>query len=451
MKFGPEINDALGGRLDGVVYQLPNHCAAILRALLFSRAPNRLYFGAYLSETNENQYVMQFQTEPADKMGDHLNALLQYGYVEERDLSLKLSEKSSVRTHMLRLCPNRCLSLTRKSNGDVLQQRLFKTVAFLPRLLPGMFEQNPLTKTEQELLVAAFQVDRAKIEALLEKLYKDSNLSNEREKRLIQNVISYRLTTSLRRARDEAVNAEQRASSFLQQYMTQSQIAVAQKIVAEEYERRMEATSEDVEDIMAFLESNKAVKVTSDGNTMLLDVTGPLTNFDPDAYRVIRDKSHAHFRGNIVGNREDALLFFDALFLEESIKILVGARYSIDPCVGVIGIKKHAIPGVIPNPHIFYHGCLGQYRGDMQEALAKSDFVGTISLCISSGLSLNIPESPTCGNFIRDITNGSQKAVLLPNGETVSYKKAVAWLKQQKGIEGGEPDGETNPTDGSGD
>jgi hypothetical protein len=70
----------------------------------------------------------------------------------------------------------------------------------------------------------------------------------------------------------------------------------------------------------------------------------------------------------------------------------------------------------------------------MQEALAKSDFIGVIDFCISSAVSLNIPESPTCGSFIKDVTRGTHKAVLLPGGEAVSYRQAVAWLKQQKGV-----------------
>jgi hypothetical protein len=205
----------------------------------------------------------------------------------------------------------------------------------------------------------------------------------------------------------------------------------------------------DVDVVWEYLKSNKTVSVNMDGNRMIIDVTGPLTNFDPDAYRVIRNKTHAHFVENIRGDETDARLFFDALFLEELIKINISARYSIAPGRGVTGNTCIVTPAAIPNPHIQYYGCLGQYSSDMQASLANSDFIGTISLCIASGLSLNVPEPSTCGRFVRDVTSSSHKAVLLPGGESVSYKQAVAWLKAQKGIqEGEEPDGETNPDDG---
>jgi len=451
MKFGPEIDDALGGRLEGIVYQLPNHCAAILRALLFNREPARLHVGMRAGESGENEYILQFHASPMNELSEKLDTYQQLGFLEEKDLTRAVSSKS-IRVHLMRRGMNAGVALIQKTNASAHNVRIFQTIAFLPRLLPGLFTEKSLSETEKALLGAAFDADCNKIEGILEKLYKESDLSNMREKQMLHNVISHRLNEALRVARSEEIDANQRADSCLRQYMSCTQIAMEQTILIKNFECRIEATSEAVEDVMTFIESNKAIKVNVEGNKMLLDVTGPLTNFDPDAYRVIRDKIYVHFRSNIVGDHEDALLFFDALFLDESIKIIVGARYAIEPCIGVTGIKKYAVSGTIPNPHIFYHSCLGQYRADMQEALSKSDFVGVISLCIASGMSLNIPESPTCGSFIRDVTGGSQKVVLLPNGETVSYKKAVAWLKQQKGIEGGEEhDGETNQDIGSGD
>ena len=451
MKFGPEVDDALGGRLEGVVFQLPNHCAAILRALLLNRESARLHVGMRTGETAENEYTLQFHASPINELSEKLYVYQQRGFAEEKDLTRKVSSKS-IRVHLLRCGMNAGVALIQKTNASAHNVRVFQTIAFLPRLLPRLFSEKPLSETEKALLSAAFFVDYNTIEEILEKLYKESDLSNAREKRMIHNAISHRMNMALRTARDQAINAEQRADSLLQQYTSSVQVAMEQTILAKAYERRIEAQSEDVEEIMAFIDSIKTVRVTVDGNTMLLDVSGPLANFEPDAYRVIRDKPSAHFRSNIVGDHEDALLFFDALFLEESIKVLIGARYAIETHVGVRGIKRHAIQGTIPNPHIYYHACLGQFRCDMQEALAKSDFVGVISLCNASGVSLNIPESPTCGSFVRDVTSGSQKAIQLPTGEIVTYRKAVSWLKQQKGIEGGaELDGETNQDHGSGD
>jgi len=449
MKFGPEVDDALGGRLAGATHQLSPHCAAILRALLLNREPFRLYIGTATGLIRENQYELSFESAARDRIVERLQFLVQESFAEEKDLSKYLSGKS-IRTHILRRTQC-CVVLISETNRPTWQKSQLKAISFLPRLLPEIFAEKKISKTEYTLLEAASKADCKTIETLLEMLYKESDFCNERQKHLLHGIVSYRLNLELKRARTEAVNAEHNANISLQRYMEQTQAALQNSILAEEYERRIEATTPDVDQIMNYLNSNKAVSVNIEGNTMHLDVTGMLTNFDPDAYRAIRDKSFAHFRENIVGNTEDALLFFDALFLEESIKIMIGARYAIEPHIGVTGKKGYAIPGVIPNPHIQYHACLGQYRGDMQAALSKSDFVGLIALCIASGVSLNIPERPTCGRFIKDVTGGSQKAVLLPDGETVSYKKAVAWLKQQKGIGGETTDGETNPADGSGD
>ena len=433
MRFGPEIDDALGGRLSGAAFQLPNHCAAILRALLLNREPARLHIGTITGIVEDHVYELKFHTSPADELNGYLDAYRHDGLTEERDLSRKVSEKSNVRTYLMRR-GNAAVALIQKTNSSTHRKRVYQAIAFLPRLLPGLFAEKWLSDTEKALLSAAFTMDYSLIEAHLETLYKESDLFSQRHKRLIHNAISYSLSLELRRAKDEVMNAEQNANSFLQRYMDQTRLAMEKRILAESLDDRIGAMSQDVDDIMDFLSSNKSVSVGVENNALMLDVTGPLTNFDPDAYRVIRDRPYAHFQKNIVGSQEDALLFFDALFLEESIKVNICARYILDPRSGVRGKISSVTQSAIPNPHIQYHQCLGQYAADMQAALSKSDFVGLISLCIASGLSLNIPESPTCGRFVKDVSGGSHRAVLLPTGETVSYKKAVAWLKQQKGI-----------------
>ena len=451
MKFGPEVDEVLGGRLEGATYNLPQHCAAILRALLLSRPSVRLCINSSTDEISENRHVLKILTAPLTDMNDYLDCHIGDGFIEERDLTRIISNKS-IRVHVLRRGSNAAVALIQKTTSSTYNKRVLQAIAFLPRLLPGLFAEKKVSELELSLLKAASEGDLPAIEALLDKMYKESDFCNERQKRLLHNVISSRLETALRKARDEIGQAEHNANIHLQRYMESSQYIMQNKILAEDYERRIEAMSIDVDDLMGFLNSNKAVSVDFSGSTMYLDITGPLTNFDPDAYRAIRNRSQAHFLCNIVGDMEDALLFFDALFLEETIKVNMGARYSVDSRNGVSGKTSTTFPTAIPNPHIQYYSCLGQYKGDMQAALSKSDFIGVISLCNASALSLNIPESPTCGRFIRDVTGGSHKAILLPGGEAVTYRKAVAWLKQQKGIdEGGEEtNGETNPADGSG-
>ena len=450
MKFGPEVDDALGGRLAGATHQLTSHCAAILRALLLNRGPACVYIGAPSGMIRENQYELHFASVPKEQIDERLQFLSQEGFFDERDLTKFVSSKT-VRTHLLHRGTHSCVILTTETNRPTKQRCQLRSIAFLPRLLPEIFAGKKVSELEQALLKAASEADCAAIEDILEKLYKESDLCDMRQKRLLHNVISHSLNMDLRRANEGVQQHEHNAELALRNYMENSQAAVEKRVLAEDIERRIGGMSQVVEEVMDFLRTNKAVNVNVESNRLVLEVTGPLTNFDADSYRTLRKKTQPGFYEYIIGNQEDALLFLDALFLEESIKVLIGARYSIDPRSGVSGIKGTTIPGVIQNPHIHYYGCLGQYATDMQQALFRSDITGLISICIASGKSLNIPEPPTYGRFVRDVTGGRQKAVLLPNGETVSYKQAVAWLKQQKGIEEVEPDGETDQDYSDGD
>lgn len=446
MRFGPELDYALGGRLEGDISLIPPPCAAIIRALLLNRAPARLSLDSILYESGGDRHALKIHTTSIDDINGCLDAYTQNGFSEEKDLSRAVSGKTA-RIHLLRSGSNACVALVQTTNTRSFRMRAYKIIAFLPRLFPEIFREKELSETETTMLSAAFNGDLDGVEEILEKLYKDADLDRERNRQALRELVTYRLHADLRRARDSVSNAEHSAEHHLRNYMEQSNLALENRILIEGLEKRILSKADDADSILDFLKTVKTAAISVDGNILNIDVTGPLTNFDPDAYRVLRDKPYAHIQEHIKGDREDALLFFDALFLEESIKINMGARYSIEPQYGVRGRTRSMPQTAIPNPHIQYHSCLGQYRGDMQSALAKADFIGVINLCIASGLSLNIPESPTCGRFISDVTKGSQKAVLLPDGESVTYKQAVAWLKQQKGItEEDEPDGETNQT-----
>jgi len=118
------------------------------------------------------------------------------------------------------------------------------------------------------------------------------------------------------------------------------------------------------------------------------------------------------------------------------------ADYEISVINGVTAVASSA-SRFVKNPHIDFHHCLGQYKVDMQRAVTQGDFVQAIGLCVSSAVSLNIPESHVCGRFIRAVTIGGHEAVELPGGEMVSYQEAVSWLKQTQSSEGGS-NGETN-------
>jgi hypothetical protein len=446
MRFDSEVDDVLGRRLEGSVHQLSRHCAAILRALLLPRAPARIHIGVHNGEPGSKTFYMEFQPiGQADAIAAMLERHRQNGFQEEKDLSRTLTTRS-VPTYLLRRDPSDCIVLIQTTNSNSFQHRMCRSISFLPRLLPGLFDEKPVSQVESSLLEAAFHVNNDEIEVQLEALFKASDLCSERQNQALHRLVTHQLDVGLHRVRTGILESEQRAEQHLQQYLNATNRAMQDRMLAESLEQRMGSMVEDVNALQTFLNATKTVTANTDNGVLTLDVVGPLTNFDPDAYRVIRDKPNSYFLQYVIGSPDDAKLFFDALFLDEIIKIKMAARYSLEPGNGVRGVRGASIPNAVPNPHIQYYSCLGQYKSDMQTALAQGDFVQVVSLCIASGLSLNIPESPTCGHFIEDVTRGRQSAVLLPGGDVATYQQAVSWLKHQKGIEE-KPNGEADYLD----
>ncbi|MCL1951903.1 MAG: hypothetical protein FWF60_03665, partial [Oscillospiraceae bacterium] len=257
MRFGPEVNDALGGRLEGNIYLLPNHCAAILRALLFSRPSARLKIGGITGEAGGDIFEMDFRTPDIREFGDVLNFRRQEGFTDVRDLTRVISSKS-VCAYFLRRGQNECVAIIQSTQSNAFRPRAYKTVASLPTLLPGLFAGNPLSETEKALLAAAYKEDCGTIEGILETLYKESDLCNVRQKQMLHSVISHSMNADLNRMRSEAQQHEHNAGLALRNYMDNTNAAMEKKILAEDIERRIGGMSQVVDDIMDFMKISHA-------------------------------------------------------------------------------------------------------------------------------------------------------------------------------------------------
>ena len=85
--------------------------------------------------------------------------------------------------------------------------------------------------------------------------------------------------------------------------------------------------------------------------------------------------------------------------------------------------------GYMPNPHIEYHRCLGNYRETLTELMRNHEYIGAIEQCIASSRSLALNDI-SAEEGIRDLfKNDARKCVELPDGKVVTAREAVKYLK----------------------
>ena len=125
------------------------------------------------------------------------------------------------------------------------------------------------------------------------------------------------------------------------------------------------------------------------------------------------------------------------VFLDKELKIKTIAAYRMTAGYGVEalgGYSYHSPDNVncIPNPHIHYFSCLGNYIRPLNDLMADNDYIGAIDQCLASARSINWAESPTMKHFFQDLYEDCYDCVELPNGDMVSPSQAIEWIKKEK-------------------
>lgn len=198
---------------------------------------------------------------------------------------------------------------------------------------------------------------------------------------------------------------------------------------------------EETGEIMDFFLANKALRLISVENAkMTFVVETYLNNFDPEVYEraIDNDRSFFYRGGNPNLGKETMKQLMNAIFCTEQLKIRTCAAFVLDFADGYY----EAVEGYqftndlrscsLPNPHLYHHGCLGDNRRQIQDAMMRRDYVAAITSCIASATNINFTDGTVCREFISDFCDPSAtKFIELPGGKTVTPVEAAKWLEEQ--------------------
>lgn len=192
-------------------------------------------------------------------------------------------------------------------------------------------------------------------------------------------------------------------------------------------------------EMMEYFLANRSLVLESCGDSEVdFTVLGHLTYWDEDYFKNMLDNDGSFlYTTNRHGIRKDsARKLLEAIFVQKRLKVRCCASYTLKMVCGVSGNSHHMYPpecaGYMPNPHIEYHGCLGNYRETLTELVRHHEYIGAIEQCIASARSLSWADI-SAQEFMSDFYKEETPAFIeLPDGSVVTTRKAIAWLKEEK-------------------
>lgn len=191
-----------------------------------------------------------------------------------------------------------------------------------------------------------------------------------------------------------------------------------------------------------FLCNRKLLLEQVDGMSILFIARDYLTYFDEDmAKRYINNNRSYFYDGLPYGGitKEQMKKLMWAIFVDQTLRMKVCAAYKFELNGRVNSQRDYGFDercaDYMPNPHIYYHACMGNYEGKVDQLLAKGDYISAIEQCIASAKSLNFGDSTVMNKFVGVITGErrlNNHCIELPDGTVVTPVEAIKWLEEQE-------------------
>ena len=193
-----------------------------------------------------------------------------------------------------------------------------------------------------------------------------------------------------------------------------------------------------------FLCNRKLELVRVDGTKILFIARDYLMYFDENQAKKYIDNSRSYIydycgsgSGRITAEKMKKLM--RAIFVDQILKMKFCAAYEfqLDGCVAAHRGYRfgQSCEDYMPNPHIYYHSCMGDYESKVNTMLARNDYVSAIEQCVASAKSLNFGDHTVMCKFMEVITGARElnnKCIELPDGRVVNPKEAIKWLEEQE-------------------
>lgn len=327
---------------------------------------------------------------------------------------------------------------------DHLDMRKFHALQMLiPRYIPWLFNEDPLTQEELALLNTLHERYAPEYERLIEEFAQKIDLRSAAIKSVLGGFEVRAKKQQLKIARDSL----SRINSSIMDNMARYSDLINQKDEASIRICGLEAIIEAgiVEsELIDYFTANKCLyPVSASGTHLKFIVSTYLESFDPEMYRTMSARAASHlFSSYTVSNdcfRDLAprKKLMDAIFSDEPIfRVKSCSCYDLD-IRGTVDVHSGYNFGSkfadrIENPHLKYHGCLGNHRRFICDYLNEGDVMGAVEQCISSAKSVNIGESATIRYFLPELFDCKQRVLELEDGTCMNPEEALKYLEEKE-------------------
>ena len=319
---------------------------------------------------------------------------------------------------------------------DKLELKHFHALQMMiPKYLPHLFTDYPLTEAEAALLKCTGNKSAAEYEMLIESFAKDLDIRAE----VIRSKLAGFETVFERVRADELRNEINTYQCDYDKHLSAMRDA-ASKIQERKYtlagiESVVNDKSGDSEMMEYFMCNKNLCIIQVQGTAIEFIVHGYADVYDEDAFDWyvgnLNGYMYNHLHPSVTKPQMEKL--YRAVFGDCKYKLRICAAYKVDMRVGLNGLANYVFPPesqtYLHNPHIQNHGCIGSYAGRFQEYMHKRDYVGAIDQAVVSARNLNFHDSAAMGTFAKELSRTAISCIDKPDGNLLTPREAIIELE----------------------
>ncbi len=411
-----------------------------LRILLQNRIPDgqEVHFRGYRAIT-EGSFPTRFDSSALSIFGSS-SAMpvpsLPIDFTEMKDLARYCANIAAVRVFVNPKIKSTVVFIGSRDDKTIIRAWHF-IQSFIPRLLPWFFGERTPTEEEIKLLHTLQEKTPKHYVEAVDAYVRNSNFDQKLLTCMLEGFSTGQIDDRIERVTEEIRQTQIKMSNALTSYQQyyEAQQSLNIKLLGLEEAKR---TAPGDVDLLDFFQKNPYIKLNAAGKGALHVTIGTtLRFFDQDSYELMSRRPESflfkHIRGaaDAFNDPQRRKLFLDAIFKDELFKVRLQAIYQVGPSIVDVSSHFNVDSDHLPNPHIQYYACLGNYGVPMAEALRDGDYISALMQCVSSAGSINISEVVTMERFLHDLFSPKAGNVIeLPNGRTVTPLRALDWLEE---------------------
>jgi len=308
----------------------------------------------------------------------------------------------------------------------------------VPAFLPWYFNpEDGLREIEMELISSLREKTSDHYMFVLEKIASEYNLREMNIRNTLNGFEARGLQVELRSVLNEIQNISYDIDRYNQTIYEKLREKREKEMRYMGVQAKISSASESAELMDYFLHNKSLSVVCVNDCEFTFEVCSYIEYFDEDlAQTIINNRESYVYKpdGRSMSGipAEDMEKLMTAIFVDRSIRMRFGAAYRMKLGTEVVGLRGRdfSSPGYMPNPHIHYHSCLGDYRPIINEMLSNGDYIGCVEQCCASCRSLNFGDGIVMSEFMKDMYSTVCKPCIeLPDGSVVTPRDAIKWLK----------------------